>query len=462
MPANEEKPPYMSIATINRFIRLFDDAFRGLGRPVAMPDVERLAMLVHSSMDQPRRAYHTSGHVFGLCEGLTAPRQVLAGLFHDVVYVQLDNGFPKRAENLLQDVVDRDGDELELRAWATDDVAVALCGGVFGFRPGQFLPLFGGLNEFLSAVAAVKLLRPYVEEADLLAIAACIEATVAFRGLDDTGQSAAQRLRQRLQRVARDRHLALDDAALDRMVIDAVELANRDVASFADAAPGHFLSNTWLLIEESNAPLAAVGVYSIQQYRGALARMERFLSTLNPAHVFQSHAGVPTPARMRALERAARKNLEFSSRYLGAKMVAAALVEALALATGGDCPVSMFLGDIKGHGVARPDRVEDFLPRPPQGPVLDAKLLRVLKGGRSQVSSNDLTDSPLAAFVYRCLGEDGMRRALEQAKRMFDGGLLPREFLRRLDGPMVKAVAEACAHIALSRREALLAIAARR
>lgn len=452
----------MSIATINRFIRLFNDAFQQLGSPVAMPEVESLAMLVHSSMDQPRRAYHTSGHVFGLCEGPQSPRQILAGLFHDVVYVQLDNGFPKRAEGLLQGVVERAGDELVLQPWADNDVALTLCGGVFGFRPGQCLPLFGGLNEFLSAVVALRLLQPYVKVADLLAIAACIEATVAFRGLDDNGQSAASRLRLRLDRINQSCGLALDAPALDRMVVEAVELANRDVASFADAAPAHFLSNTWLLIEESNAPLAAVGVYSLQQYRGALARMERFLSTLNPAHVFQSHAGVPTAARMRALERAARRNLEFSSRYLGAKMVATALVEALALATGGDCPVSMFLGDIKGHGTARPDRVEDFLPRPPQGPVLDAKLLRVLKGGRSQASSNDLTDSPLAAFVYRCLGEDGMRRALEQAKRMFDGALLPREFLRRLDGDMVKAVAEACAHIALSRREALLAIAAKR
>lgn len=462
MPPNEETPPYMSIATINRFIRLFDDAFRDLGRPVAMPDVERLAMLVHSSMDQPRRAYHTSGHVFGLCEGLSRPRQMLAGLFHDVVYVQLDNGFPKRAELLLQDVVDRQGDDMVLRHWGSDDVALILCGGVFGFKPGQCLPLFGGLNEFLSAVVAVKLLLPYLPESDLLAIAACIEATVAFRGLDADGQSAAQRLRQRLRPVADARGLGLDDAALDAMVIEAVALANRDVASFADAAPAHFLSNTWLLIDESNAPLAAVGVYSIQQYRGALARMERFLSTLNPSHVFQSHAGVPTAVRMRALERAARRNLDFSSRYLGAKMVAAALVEALALATGGDCPVSMFLGDIKGHGVARPDRVEDFLPRPPQGLALDTRLLRVLKGGRSQASSNDLTDSPLAAFVYRSLGEDGMRRALEQAKRMFDGALLPREFLRQLDAEMVRAVTEACAHIALSRRDALLAIAAAR
>ncbi len=451
----------MTIATINRFIRLFDEAFQALPSQVAMPDVERLAMLVHSSMDQPRRAYHTSGHVFGLCEGLSTPRQTLAALFHDVIYVQLDNGYPSRAAPLLEGVAERAGDDWVLRPWSGEDVVLAVCSGVFGFRPGQVMPLFGGLNEFLSAVVALRLLKPYVGCVDLLAVAACIEITVAFRGPDGYGDSAAQRLARRVRDTGNALGLGCTDDEIDQMVVEAVALANRDVGSFADAAPGHFLSNTWLLIEESNAPLAAVGVYSIQQYRGALARMESFLSTLNPAHVFQSHAGVPSAARIRALERAARKNLDFSSRYLGAKMVAAALVEALALSTGGDCPVSMFLGDIKGRGV-KPDRVEDFLPRPPMGAELDKGLLRVLKGGRSQASENDLTDSPLAAYVYRCLGEEGMLKALAQAKRMFDGSLRPREFLRRLDADMVRAVAEACAHVALSRRDALLAIASKR
>ena len=239
----------MSIATINRFIQLFDDAFRALGSPVAMPEVERLAMLVHSSMDQPRRAYHTSGHVFGLCDGLRTPRQVLAALFHDVVYLQLDNGFPKRAEFLLDDVAERSGDDMVLRPWPAGDKSLEVCAGVFGWRSGQVMPLFGGLNEFFSAVVAVRLLTPHVPCADLLAIAACIEITVAFRGPDGYGHSAAARLRARLRATADTVGLDIDDAALDQMVVEAVELANRDVGSFAAAAPGHFLSTTWLLCQ---------------------------------------------------------------------------------------------------------------------------------------------------------------------------------------------------------------------
>jgi hypothetical protein len=49
------------IATINRFISLFDQAFQGLSCPVSMVDAERLAIVVHHSMDSKTRAYHTAG-----------------------------------------------------------------------------------------------------------------------------------------------------------------------------------------------------------------------------------------------------------------------------------------------------------------------------------------------------------------------------------------------------------------
>ena len=69
----------MAISKINRFIALFDTAFRALPAPVSMADTERLALLVHHAMESKKRVYHTSGHVFGMCEGMR-PLQVLAAL----------------------------------------------------------------------------------------------------------------------------------------------------------------------------------------------------------------------------------------------------------------------------------------------------------------------------------------------------------------------------------------------
>ncbi len=264
-------------------------------------------------------------------------------------------------------------------------------------------------------------------------------------------------LADRVRAVSRSSGIPFDEAGIVRVVTDAVVLANRDVASFSEPDPSTFLSTTWLLIEESNAPLAAVGIYSIQDYRGALLRMEKFLGTLNPDHVFHSYRDTPNAAEFSALCAAARRNLGFAGDYLGAKLLGIGLVEALALVTGGDGPVSMFLGDIRSrHGKA--DRVEDFLPLASGIERPNSPLLAVLEGGRANESSSDLTNSPLTAFVYRCLGDDGIARAVQQAKKMFAGELAPRDFLKGLDRQMVRVVTKACAQIALSRKEALLAL----
>ena len=290
----------MTIATINRFITLFSGALEALSARVPITEIERLAMLIHQSMDQGRRTYHVSTHVFDMCEGMK-PRQVLATLFHDVVYYQLDGGFPQQAHRLLMRSIRVEQQTLMIRAIGENDTGLALCAGVFGFRPGEILPLYGGMNEFLSAVVAVRLLEPHLPPKELLAIAACIEATVPFRGVAANGTGPYDRLADRLRRVSGSLGIVVSEMDIDTMVKDALIMANRDVASFAEADPGTFLATTWLLIEESNAPLSAIGIYSIQDYRGALGRMEKFLSTLNPDHVFHRYGGTPTDEQFAAL-----------------------------------------------------------------------------------------------------------------------------------------------------------------
>jgi hypothetical protein len=447
----------MNISTINRFIQLLADAFRALRADVSMHEIERLAMLVHSAMENKRRAYHSSNHVFHMCEGMN-PRQVLAAVFHDVVYYQLDGGFPQQAAALLEPIVRNENGALVLNAIGTHDTALQLCADIFGFKPGQALPLFGGMNEFLSAAVAARLLQPHLQMCDLIAIIACIEATVPFRGKDAAGRDFAFLLAGRIREQSRTLLKTLSDEEIERHVaqvmLDAIKIANRDVDGFAEPNPGKFLSATWQLIEESNAPLVAVGVYTLQDYRGALARMEKFLGGLNPKNIFHHYGHYPDDAEIARLNEAARKNLAFSCDYLGAKITSIAIIEALALETGGNCPVSMFLGDIHSpHG--KPDRVEDFLPPVNFVTELKSRLLLVLEQGRAQESSSDLTHSPLTAYIYRYMGHEGSLQALQQSKRMFAGELSALEFLKSLNPEMIKAITDACAHIAISRREAL-------
>lgn len=450
----------MAISTINRFISLFDSAFQALPAQVSMADTERLAIQVHHAMGSQTRAYHTSGHVFGMCEGMK-PVQVLAALFHDLIYYQLDGGFPEHSAHLLDGVTRKMGDALILQPIPLGDLPLTLCAALFDFAPGQVLPLYGGLNEFLSAVAAARLLQSHVGMVDLIAVLACIEATIPFRTPDAKGQPACDRLALRvqaqyLQHVDGNSPPAAQSFA-EQVVTDAVALANRDVGSFAEADPGLFLSTTWLLIEESNAPLKVAGVYTLQEYRHGLARMDNFLRTLNPTHIFQQYKDQPSPFAMDGLRAAATRNITFAVDFLGAKITSIAIVEALALCTGTDAPISMFLGEIHSAN-GRPERVEDFLPMVPATRDVNPDLLRVFEQGRTLESSNDLTGSPVTAFVYRYIGHDGTQYALGQARKMFDGDQSPLAFLQSLDREMVLAIVRACARIALSRRDALLAL----
>lgn len=450
----------MAIATINRLITLFDGAFKALAAPACMADSERLAMIVQFAMDSRVRAYHTSAHIFDLVDGLN-PYQVLAALFHDLVYYQLDGGFPESTVDILRGVVSVQDDVLVLQPIAPDDTALVLCAAVFDFQPLQALSSHAGTNEFMSAVAAARLLQAHLGVMDLLAVVACIEASIPFRVTALDGTSSADTLALRVDRLCQRLQStwspATRQAYVDRVVTEAVQFANRDVGSFANDDPGLFLSSTWLLIDESNTPLTRVGVYTLRQYRDVLMRMETFLGMLNPESVFQRYKGTPTTPEWTGLCAAATRNIAFACDFLDAKVASVAIIEALAMATGSDCPVSMFLGDIRS-AQGRPDRVHDFLPPAPIHADVDADMLDVFENGRNLASQHDLAASPLTAFVYRHLGYEGTRKTLRHARDMFAGITTPLAFLQTQNRDMVCAMAQACSHIALSRTAALQAL----
>ena len=76
---------------------------------------------------------------------------------------------------MLKRVVRVERDILEVRP-IEGDKGYAICTGLFNFKAGQVLPLYGGMNEFLSAIVAIRTLEHYLPLSDLIAIVACIEA----------------------------------------------------------------------------------------------------------------------------------------------------------------------------------------------------------------------------------------------------------------------------------------------
>nr|MBN1228286.1 hypothetical protein [Anaerolineae bacterium] len=442
-------------STINRIALLLDDAFSALGVAAPLDAIERMAITIHQAMDTGLRSYHTSGHVFNVC-GSGSALQVLAGLFHDVIYAQVDGGFPGHTGDILFDYIDMyDGNTVIGTDISGDDLAAQICLRIFGFEPGQVLSPYAGMNEFLSAIVAVRMLENFLSPVELVQIAACIEGTIPFRS-----NNPFQALESRLRATCKSLNLALDDNEIEKIMRLAVVLSNCDLQGFAEPHPASFLADTWLLLQESNAILWSVGMYSIGAYRQALMKMEAFLGSLDPDTVFHRYAGTPDVDTFQKWTRLAHQNVTLSQDYLRAKLLTILIVEALALATGGDVPVSMLLGDIKAVGDEHPDTIEYHLPELPEKSDVDCDpiLLSVLDEGRARDSAIDRRTSPLTSFVCQSFGTKRARQHLAMGKQMIAGDVTPEAFLASLDMDIMRAIANAMSEISITRREALLAL----
>jgi hypothetical protein len=441
-------------SSVSELFRLFRSSLRELGYELPASEIESRCFVVHRAMSGRTRDYHNVGHIFAVAAGLPALGRI-AAIYHDTIYFHVDQGMLPEIQRKIGAVFTISGGKVHLAEdlqgiWA--DVAL-----LFGFKGGQELSPFGGMNEFLSAAFAVTDLADYLRPADLLKIAACIEATIPFRRKDAEGKSPADRLAARLAELNTARGLGLSADQIGEAVELSVALANSDVQSFAYAEAAVFLDSTWKLLPETNPEFHMTGTYSIRKYRTALQKVEGFLSGLDPEVIFHEHGATPGLAQWRGLVERARANLKTGVGYLRAKLLAMSVLEAFAELTGGDAPIAYFAGAADSSE----KQLQDFLPaeRPHAAPTYDPVLLGVLKHGRASPVHFDTIASPISAFLYERFGTAGVETAFEDAKKQGQAAGKWQEFLDGLPGDLVADLAVAAAQIADGRRELLLAIA---
>ena len=430
----------------------FQVALDTLHIDVPISKLERWSLLIHGCMTSQARHFHDVDHVLDISSDL-GPIQTLAALFHDVVYYQVDGGFLPMQLKILGDAIHIEGDEVFLVEFETgSDPILEMTTAIFGFQPGQNLSPFGGLNEFLSALLALRCLADHLTMAQLLQVGTCIEATVPFRKTDKDG-APCQRLFTRLLKVNQSFELGLSTQELVKAVQSAQELANRDVGNFGTTDRAWFLDNTWRLLPESNSPLRQAGFYMVSEYQGALQKMTGFFSTLEADVIFGSFMDKPEPEGVARMTRRARRNIEVGRQYLRAKLVTMSMLAAIAERTGGDAPVGLFMGDLPGKG-HRSERLEDFLPSPKIEAPVDPEVFELLAEGRKSESDFDLRNSPLSAYLYGILGDEGLDALMTYSMQPIneeraDAILAAIPEQARVD------ILESCAQLALTRAEAL-------
>lgn len=440
------------VYSITDLARLYSKSLEEAGEKVLMAkDVARREasiFLVHRAMTNPTRHYHDLAHLFQVARGLP-PLARLAAIYHDTIYFQIDGGFPPGVGELMHDVVE--SNERGIFLTQTPDNLLRDVMLIFGMTPGQELSPARGINEFLSAVLAVRELRDDLESKALWTIAACIEATIPFRHPIE-GISAQDGLAMRLATLIGN-DSTLSPCEIERIVKLAARMANADVASFGKDQLGPFIENTWQLLPETNAECYSM-TCSIRDYREALQRMKFFLSQLDPDLIFRRYDDEPED--FEAMLDNARKNLLGANEYLRAHIVALALLQALSQATGGDGPICYFTG-LTESSHSKFQRLIEKSAHTLHGSQTyrNEQVTQALRENHSSASRFDHGLSPLAAFFYETLEEAELHELERRIPENQGDASSWQQFLSMVPPRIVREVALVLCETAYVRRRAL-------
>ncbi|HEY9621547.1 MAG TPA: hypothetical protein V6C78_14390 [Crinalium sp.] len=442
-------------------------ATKRLHGKVDLTQLSKIAELIIQTMTGPWRFFHTPEHIFevgGSVDDSGDAIEVLAALFHDLVYVQVDQGISVNISRyiapFIKEVLTDETNKLMIRdeAELPQDPMFKLVANIFGFSAGQALSPMAGQNEFLSALIAAKAFQDVLPPNILAEIVACIEATIPFRPRLESGICASDRLYERLQQANQRFGFGWSDAKVIEVVQRAVQVANRDVENFASPYSAHFLDNTWNLLPETNHHLATPNSYTVQGYRTSLQKMEGFMSFLKPDVVFQQFRGVPSAEVYQDLIERTGKNLEVAKLYLGAKLVSIAIIEALSCRIGCDIPISTMMGELPSTA-HRAAQLEHFIPEMPRHykpqTLLEEEVLDILENGRSSDSNYDVKNSPIATFVVKSVGFEDVRVLVMRAKEFFKGDISAEDFLTSCTPEVVETVTNGVIQLFESRKVAL-------
>jgi len=405
-------------------------AFVELGRPVNVKKVEEWAIFLHEMLTRESRKYHSVAHVYEISAAAT-PLQFLAAAFRDVVSHYIDGGRPHLKQKELLDGVFDPADSFVLNPKIDSDPRDLLVVTIFGFAPNSDLQAFQGLHNgldvFLSAMLASRLLRDHLDLKLTAQLAACLEATIPFRKAQPKpdgsgmGPSPIDKLYQNLAKCNADFALGMSEQEVIETIQQAVDLRNRSVGNMVTDDLAEFLDHTWSLLPEQNVALRKSTLHTLTDYYCAVSSMVRLLLSIEPETVYGSFQGIPNESDTSRFRQMLTRNLKVALVYLRARLLSVAVVAAFAMITGGDAPKSFFFGDLPAlHRES--ERLGDGLTlKIPPGDASDAaanqrynvEVYDLLRGDRMAETGFDTRNAPFAAYIYEALGDKRVEKALD-------------------------------------------------
>jgi hypothetical protein len=412
----------------------------------SLPKLEEWATLIHECLSCESRKFHSVHHVFEISAGCE-PLQLLAAFFRDSINCATDGEVVARQKQYVGDILNAQSDYLTA---TNDDRLVNLIMDIFGLQAEQSVVEYAGLDVFLSAILMARVLQGTLSETYLAQIAVCMEATIPFR------PRSLDNLYKRLEIANKKYELDLTEEDLVDVIQRAADLNNRNLGNFASEDAVFFLDHTWSLLPERSKALRSSYLYSVNDICTACRDMEIFLTRLDATLVFQSFKGVPNQEEIQFFQQRLDSNLEKGRKYMRAKLLSVAVCSAIATLTGGDGPMSFFIGDLPTLNYHSDRLGEGF-------PTFDYKELTngcdndvylILNRGLEQEQSFDTSNSPIAAYLYAALGDEGVLKSLQ----VCEFPMTPQSskaLLTQLPQRNVQLIAADTGKIALSRTEAI-------
>lgn len=460
--SSKQRPSYL-----NKLVLSMKSSLEELNARDVTPDrLESMAILIQESMSRVSRNYHSVSHIFDISVNETDPIALLGTYFHDTIYYSIDGNLTPKQTEILEGtfVLDPETEKHTFYASSSkndieNDVPRKIAETVFGYEAGQEITVANGLNEFLSAIVAVRELQHHVTNEELAQIACVIESTIPFRQPNaETGRTALEQLHVNMQTTRAKFQLSLSDDDLVKSVQRAAIMSNNDVGNFGSSDRQWFLDNTWSLLDEGNESLRQTFLYTVQEFQQALFKLYGFFNFLLPSMVFGSFQGVPNKSELEAKQSECSTNLRIGRSYVGAKLLDISLVAAFAELTGGDAPRSMFLGDLPNHPSETASvSLREYLPALPDPAACaadcDEVVLEILDHGRHTETNFDVKDSPLAAYLYCHLGDAGVHQLLDETTVYPMDPPTAQGLLLKLPQPIVQVVGNSLSQLATTRSE---------
>src|SRR3954462_12471451 len=93
---------------VHELVNALGRALHKLESPVETSDIEQWGFSIHAALSAPGREFHNHDHVIEIA-ATGDPLEIIAALYHDAVYIQVDQG-PPRSMRAEMDQVLRAGD----------------------------------------------------------------------------------------------------------------------------------------------------------------------------------------------------------------------------------------------------------------------------------------------------------------------------------------------------------------